>query len=73
MTSMKRDSEKLNDFNRNKHATICRVRFVFWRIKMSAGAIIHSCNHLTRVYSMDHSPINQNFELNKLDKNFITA
>jgi hypothetical protein len=23
------------------HATICRLRFVFWCIKMSAGAIIH--------------------------------
>ena len=23
------------------HATINRVQFVFWRIKMSAGAIIH--------------------------------
>jgi cell division protein FtsB len=30
-------------------ATINRVRFVFWRIKMSAGAIIH-CRFVKKKY-----------------------
>jgi hypothetical protein len=33
------------------HATICRVRFVFWRIKMSAGAIIH-CRFVKMKFQM---------------------
>jgi hypothetical protein len=31
--------------------TICRVRFVFWRIKMSAGAIIH-CRFVKKKFQM---------------------
>ena len=33
------------------HATICRVRFVFWRIKMSAGAMIH-CRFVKNKFQM---------------------
>jgi hypothetical protein len=33
------------------HSTICRVRFVFWRIKMSAGAIIH-CRFVKKKFQM---------------------
>ena len=33
------------------HATINRVRFVFWRIKMSAGAIIH-CRFVKKKFQM---------------------
>jgi hypothetical protein len=33
--------ERSNRLKLRLHATINRVRFVFWRIKMSAGAIIH--------------------------------
>jgi hypothetical protein len=36
------------------HATICRVRFVFWRIKMSAAAVIH-CRFVKKKFQMQPS------------------